>query len=92
MQASDKLILALDSDELKEYLSRKSPGDTCKFEVTATIDEVTKDQAVLSVTAVEHDEETAPPADEGGDEGEEEPVMKAFGPKKKAKAPAPAAE
>ena len=46
----DKLTLDLsDSPELKEYLTRKEPGDTCHARVTVSLDEIGEDLAILSV-------------------------------------------
>lgn len=60
----NKLVISLEgNDELKDYLSKKSPGETCEFEVTASMDEMTPEQAVFSVKDVEaysEDEEMAP--------------------------------
>jgi hypothetical protein len=77
MNAANKLVLSLDgaSEDLKEYLAGKSPGDECEFEVVATIDEQTSNQAVLSVKSADAmTEESEPemeemPSMEGG-EGE----------------------
>lgn len=53
----NKLSISVEDDLLKEYLSRKNPGDTCVFEIAASIDEITDDQAVFSVEEVNFDEE-----------------------------------
>lgn len=50
----NKLVISLEgNDELKDYLSKKSPGETCEFEVKASMDEMTPEQAVFSVKDVE---------------------------------------
>jgi hypothetical protein len=89
----NKMVISLEgNDELKEYLSKKSPGDTCEFEVTASMDEMTPDQATFSVKSAEaySDEEEAPMTEEAyTGEGEAAvpekgpaAVMIAFGKKK----------
>lgn len=50
---TDKVILDLNDDEdLQEYFSQKEAGDTCRFEITATLDENANKKAVLSITKV----------------------------------------
>jgi len=62
----NKLVISLEgNDELKDYLSKKSPGDTCEFEVMASMDEMTPEQAVFSVKSVEaYSEEEVPASPE----------------------------
>lgn len=57
----NKLIVDLeDNPELRDAISEKSPGETCKLEVTAKLDEVTSTQAVLSVVSAEMEVESKP--------------------------------
>lgn len=72
---TDKVVLALDdNEELAEYITSKSPGDECKMEITATLDELTDEQAVFSIkdVSVEHAETDY---EEEEEEDEESPVM-----------------
>jgi hypothetical protein len=49
----DKVVLDLrDEPELTSYFNAKEPGETCIMEITARLDEVTGDQAVLSIKRV----------------------------------------
>ena len=70
---TDKVVLDLGDEELAEYITGKSPGDECKMEITATLDELTDEQAVFSIkeVSVEHEETDY----EEEDDGEESPVM-----------------
>ena len=90
----NKLVISLEgNDELKEYLTKKAPGDVCEFEVKASMDEMTPEQAVFSVKDVEAYSETeaptempdaeaeAPEMPEGVEKGPAA-VMIAFGKKK----------
>lgn len=55
----DKIIINLgDKEALAQYFGRKEPGEQCQFVITATLDEITSDQAVLSMekVKVEHPE------------------------------------
>ena len=53
MTINDKVVLDLTDDEdLKDYFSRKDAGEECQMEVTATLDEASAEQAVLSVKKV----------------------------------------
>lgn len=87
----DKVILNLaDNPELAEFFSRKSPGDTCKLEVEATLDDLADDIATLSVKGVEYpgdDEEEAKEAPAPDTEKEDAPpvaiIMGVGKPKKK---------
>jgi hypothetical protein len=46
----DKLVLDLTYDnELRDYMLAKEVGEKCLLEINASLDEVTNDQAVLSV-------------------------------------------
>ena len=46
----DKLVLDLTyDDDLRDYMQSKEVGDKCLLEIDASLDEVTNDQAVLSV-------------------------------------------
>ena len=73
MKSTDKLVLDLNNEpELKEHFSTKAVGDTCKFTVEVTLDEVTDEQAVLSVVAVKAEPYTEEA--ESGAEAEEEEV------------------
>jgi hypothetical protein len=90
----NKLVISLEgNDQLKEYLTKKSPGDVCEFEVKASMDEMTPEQAVFSVKEVEAYTETEAPTEMDEDDGESpevpaatekgpEAVMIAFGKKK----------
>ncbi len=50
MVTKDKLVLDLTYDnELRDYMLAKEVGESCQLEINASLDEVTKDQAVLSV-------------------------------------------
>lgn len=50
---ADKVYLDLnDEKDLEEHFSRKEPGDVCKLEITATLDEIANKIAVLSITSV----------------------------------------
>ena len=74
----NKLVISLEgNDELKDYLSKKSPGETCEFEVKASMDEMTPEQAVFSVKDIEaysEEEYSTPPESttEGSEMGESE--------------------
>lgn len=78
----NKLVISLQgNDELKEYLSKKAPGDTCEFEVTASMDEMTPEQAVFSVKDVEaYSEDEAPGPEMEAPMGESEAAEPAKGP------------
>lgn len=89
----NKMVISLEgNDELKEYLSKKSPGDTCEFEVTASMDEMTPDQATFSIKSADaYAEDEESPMSEEEQMGEDEAaapekgpaaVMIAFGKKK----------
>lgn len=68
---ANKLVISLEGDdELKEYLAKKSPGDTCEFEVTASMDEMTPTQAVFSVKSAEAIKENESYGDDGIEGGE----------------------
>ena len=46
----DKLVLDLTyDDELRDYMRSKEVGEKCLLEINASLDEMTNDQAVLSV-------------------------------------------
>jgi hypothetical protein len=73
---TDKVVLDLaDDEELAEYITSKAPGDECKMEITATLDELTDEQAVFSIKDVSVEHADADDEDEEGDEDEESPVM-----------------
>ena len=62
---SNKLVIDVaNNPEIRDYLSRKKAGETCTFEVEATLDEMVSDQAVFSVKSTdlvhEGGEEAAP--------------------------------
>jgi hypothetical protein len=69
----NKLIISLkDNPELQEYFAKKGVGRECTLEVTASVDDMTPDQATLSVSEVEAYEESEPevasePASKDGD-------------------------
>lgn len=49
----DKLVLDLTyDDDLRSYMNSKEVGDKCSLELKLSVDEVTNDQAVLSVDGV----------------------------------------
>jgi len=53
MTINDKVVLDLTDDEdLKDYFSRKDAGEKCLMEVSATLDEASGEQAVLSIKKV----------------------------------------
>jgi hypothetical protein len=53
MTINDKVVLDLTDDEdLKDYFSRKDASEECHMEVTATLDEASAEQAVLSIKKV----------------------------------------
>lgn len=71
---SNKLVLSLDGNkELKDYLAKKGPGDTCTLEVTGKIDEVMPDQLIISVTEADVVGEAAEPESTPEPEEEEMP-------------------
>ena len=72
MAASNKLVLSLtENPEVKDYLATKSPGEDCVFEVTASLDEMTPDQAVFSVKSADVIKEHGEAYGEGGETSEE---------------------
>lgn len=84
---SNKLIVGLDNnDEIKEYLSKKAPGETCSFEVVGSLDEVTPDQAIFSIkeTTVikEHAEEPPTETEETAPGKSANAVLSAMGGKR----------
>lgn len=64
---TNKLMLQVTDPDLQEYLSQKSPGDTCVFEVAVSVDELTDTQAVFTVDEVNFDEDSDM-KDESGEE------------------------
>jgi len=79
---TDKVVLDLaDNEELAEYIGSKAPGDECKMEITATLDETTDEQAVFSIKDVSVEHAEADYEEEAEDE-EESPVMAVMGGKK----------
>lgn len=53
MPVKDKVVLDLTmDDELRNYFQAKDPGEGCVLEIHASVDEVTNDQATLSVDEV----------------------------------------
>ena len=55
----DKVIIELsDKEALAQYFARKEPGEQCKLVITATLDEITDQQAIFSMDKVkiEHPE------------------------------------
>ncbi len=77
---SDKLILSLaDSPELEEYFAQKEPGETCSFQVQATMDEINNKLVTLSVTDVDvqaYKSKKKEKAEVKGDPETEEPALK----------------
>jgi hypothetical protein len=87
MNATNKLVIDLEANkEIREYLATKRPGEKCKFEVEAALDESTDRQAVFSITSADAIHEPKP-ADAPSESGEmpmgksegPEAVMVAFG-------------
>lgn len=78
----NKMVISLEgNDELKDYLSKKSPGDTCEFEVTASMDEMTPEQATFSIKSAEaYAEEEMSPMGEEESMGESEAAAPEKGP------------
>ena len=79
MAAPNKLTIPIsDDDELREYFSRKQPGDTCTLLIEATVDDQIGKSVTLSVKNVEiqdyDEEDLGTPEDEnaGGLRGEDE--------------------
>lgn len=83
--ATDKLIVNLsDNDELRGYLTAKGPGDTCQFEVEATLDDATNEKAVFSIISIDAIRHAGDPMEYEEDEGKgSEAVMSALGKKSK---------
>lgn len=81
MAGAHKLVVDLTgNDELKGYLTAKGPGDSCDFEVTATLDDATTDRAVFSIkeiTAIKPEEDLLPESD--FETGKDAPIMEVFG-------------
>ena len=68
-QPTDKVILKLDDDKLKELFSAGwlQPGDEVRFSAKLTVDEINDDVAVLSIV---DDVEVKPGKAEGEEAGE----------------------
>jgi len=74
MHVKDKVILDIkDNKELADYFGRKGVGSECEMEVKGMVDEITDDQAVLSIKQVGLSEEYSEP--EPMDDAEVSPVM-----------------
>ena len=53
MPVKDKVVLDLTmDDELRNYFQAKDPGEECSLEIRASVDEVTNNQATLSIDEV----------------------------------------
>ena len=66
----NSMVLSLkDNPELKDALSKLSPGDTFRAEVTGMLNEQTDKQATVTIEEVEVIEDSEAPAEPSGEEG-----------------------